>query len=77
MVKGIAFSPDSTKIAIGQTDDIVFVYKIGEDWYVYNNFYYVAFCRLFNIINVFNYVIKMPSVIYASVIYASIINAFL
>ena len=32
MVKGLAFSPDSTKIAIGQTDDIVFVYKIGEDW---------------------------------------------
>ena len=36
MVKGIAFSPDSTKIAIGQTDDIVFVYKIGDDWYVYD-----------------------------------------
>ena len=32
MVKGIAFSPDSTKIAIGQTDNIIFVYKIGEDW---------------------------------------------
>jgi len=38
MVKGMAFSPDSTKIAIGQTDDIVFVYKIGEDWYVYNHY---------------------------------------
>jgi len=37
MVKGIAFSPDSTKIAIGQTDDIVFVYKIGDDWYVYQD----------------------------------------
>lgn len=36
MVKGIAFSPDSSKLAVGQTDDIVFVYKIGEDWYVYN-----------------------------------------
>jgi intraflagellar transport protein 172 len=32
-IKGIAFSPDSTKIAIGQTDQIVFVYKIGDDWY--------------------------------------------
>ncbi|CAI9571384.1 unnamed protein product [Staurois parvus] len=32
MVKGMAFSPDSTKIAIGQTDNIVYVYKIGEDW---------------------------------------------
>lgn len=32
MVKSIAFSPDSTKIAIAQTDNIIFVYKIGEDW---------------------------------------------
>ncbi|VCW84305.1 unnamed protein product [Gulo gulo] len=32
MVKGVAFSPDSTKIAIGQTDNIIYVYKIGEDW---------------------------------------------
>lgn len=31
-VKGIAFSPDSTKIAVGQTDNVVFVYKIGEEW---------------------------------------------
>ena len=31
MVKGMAFSPDSTKIAIGQTDNIIYVYKIG-DW---------------------------------------------
>ncbi|XP_062822761.1 intraflagellar transport protein 172 homolog isoform X1 [Anolis carolinensis] len=32
VVKGMAFSPDSTKIAIGQTDNIIFVYKIGEEW---------------------------------------------
>ncbi|XP_072763581.1 intraflagellar transport protein 172 homolog isoform X3 [Anoplolepis gracilipes] len=32
MIKGIAFSPESTKIAVGQTDCIVYVYKIGEDW---------------------------------------------
>ncbi|KAJ9575458.1 hypothetical protein L9F63_007663, partial [Diploptera punctata] len=32
VVKGIAFSPDSTKIAVGQTDNIIFVYKIGEEW---------------------------------------------
>ncbi|KAM7325200.1 hypothetical protein ACRRTK_015453 [Alexandromys fortis] len=32
MVKGMAFSPDSTKIAIGQTDNIIYVYKIGGDW---------------------------------------------
>ncbi len=34
LVKGLAFSPDSTKVAIGQTDNIIFVYKIGDDWYV-------------------------------------------
>ena len=38
IVKGMAFSPDSTKIAIGQSDNIVFVYKIGEDWYVEDDF---------------------------------------
>ncbi|XP_048371540.1 intraflagellar transport protein 172 homolog [Sphaerodactylus townsendi] len=32
VVKGMAFSPDSTSIAIGQTDNIIFVYKIGEEW---------------------------------------------
>uniref|UniRef100_A0A8C3Y295 Intraflagellar transport protein 172 homolog n=1 Tax=Catharus ustulatus TaxID=91951 RepID=A0A8C3Y295_CATUS len=31
VVKGMAFSPDSTKLAIGQTDNIVYVYRIGED----------------------------------------------
>ena len=31
-IKGIAFSSDSTKLAVGQTDNIVYVYKIGEDW---------------------------------------------
>uniref|UniRef100_A0A3P9LP27 Intraflagellar transport 172 n=1 Tax=Oryzias latipes TaxID=8090 RepID=A0A3P9LP27_ORYLA len=30
-VTAMAFSPDSTKIAIGQSDNIIFVYKIGED----------------------------------------------
>lgn len=42
MVKGIAFSPESTKIAVGQTDCIVYVYKIGEDWQVlmFNVFHY-------------------------------------
>lgn len=32
IIKGIAFSPDSTKLAIAQTDNIVYVYKIGENW---------------------------------------------
>jgi len=32
VVTSIAFSPDSTKLAIGQSDNIVFVYKIGLEW---------------------------------------------
>ena len=31
-VKGVEFSPDGTKLAVGQTDNIVFVYKVGEEW---------------------------------------------
>ncbi|XP_069580919.1 intraflagellar transport protein 172 homolog [Brachyistius frenatus] len=31
-VNDLVFSPDSTKIAVGQSDNIVFVYRIGEDW---------------------------------------------
>ncbi|KAJ3607079.1 hypothetical protein NHX12_026594 [Muraenolepis orangiensis] len=32
VVKDMAFSPDSTKIAIGQSDNIIFVYRIGDEW---------------------------------------------
>ncbi|KAE9551982.1 hypothetical protein FO519_004806 [Halicephalobus sp. NKZ332] len=32
LVTSLVFSPDSTKLAIGQTDNIVFVYKLGETW---------------------------------------------
>ncbi|XP_063226619.1 intraflagellar transport protein 172 homolog isoform X1 [Bacillus rossius redtenbacheri] len=32
IVKGLAFSPDSTKLAVGQTDNIIFVYRIGDEW---------------------------------------------
>ena len=28
----MAFSPQSDKLAIAQTDNMVFVYKIGSDW---------------------------------------------
>lgn len=31
-VKGLAFSPDSAKIAVGQSDNIIYVYKLGEAW---------------------------------------------
>ncbi len=32
VVRGLEFSPDSSKLAVGQTDNIVFVYKLGEEW---------------------------------------------
>ncbi len=32
LVKGLCFSPDSTKLAIAQSDNIVFVYKLGLEW---------------------------------------------
>ena len=31
-IKGMAFSPDSSKLAIAQSDNIVFVYKLGLEW---------------------------------------------
>ena len=31
VVTGVAFSPDSTKLAVGQSDAIVYVYKLGLD----------------------------------------------
>lgn len=33
-VKALVFSPDSTRIAIGQTDNITYVYRIGKTWCV-------------------------------------------
>ncbi|CAM9498790.1 unnamed protein product, partial [Choristocarpus tenellus] len=32
IVRAMHFSPDSTKLAIAQSDNIVFVYKLGLDW---------------------------------------------
>ena len=32
VVRALAFSPDCTKIAIAQSDSIVFVYKLGTEW---------------------------------------------
>ena len=32
VVRGMAFSPCSTKLAVGQSDNIVFVYKLGAEW---------------------------------------------
>ena len=31
-VNGLAFSPDSTKLAIAQSDNIVYVYNLGSAW---------------------------------------------
>ncbi|GFH08379.1 WD_REPEATS_REGION domain-containing protein [Haematococcus lacustris] len=32
IVRAMAFSPDSTKLAIAQSDNIVFIYRLGESW---------------------------------------------
>jgi intraflagellar transport protein 172 len=32
IVRGMCFSPDSTKLVIAQSDNIVFVYRLGLDW---------------------------------------------
>mmetsp|Transcript_12954 Transcript_12954/g.39944 ORF Transcript_12954/g.39944 Transcript_12954/m.39944 type:complete len:135 (+) Transcript_12954:73-477(+) len=32
VVRAMQFSPDSTKLAIAQSDNIVFVYKLGLEW---------------------------------------------
>ena len=31
VVRAMAFSPDSTKLAVAQSDNIVFVYRLGSD----------------------------------------------
>ena len=32
VVRDMAFSPDSTKLAIAQSDNIIFIYKLGNVW---------------------------------------------
>lgn len=32
LVRALAFSPDSTKLAVAQSDNIVFIYKLGSTW---------------------------------------------
>lgn len=32
MIRAIAFSPDSTRLAVAQSDNIVYVYKLGAAW---------------------------------------------
>ena len=32
LIRGLEFSPDSQKIAVAQSDNIVFIYKVGLDW---------------------------------------------
>ena len=31
-VCGVAFSPDSTKLAVAQSDCVVYIYKLGLEW---------------------------------------------
>ena len=32
IIRGMAFSPDSTKLAIAQSDAILFIYRLGSEW---------------------------------------------
>lgn len=32
VIRGLAFSPDSTRLAVAQSDNIVYVYKLGDNW---------------------------------------------
>ena len=32
VIRGMAFSPDSIKLAIAQSDNIVYIYKLGVEW---------------------------------------------
>lgn len=32
VIRSIAFSPDSTRLAVAQSDNIVYVYKLGGTW---------------------------------------------
>lgn len=32
-IRAVAFSPDSTRLAVAQSDNIVYVYKLGTDWH--------------------------------------------
>ncbi|KIZ07625.1 Intraflagellar transport protein [Monoraphidium neglectum] len=32
LIRGLAFSPDSSKLAVAQSDNIVFVYRLGAGW---------------------------------------------
>lgn len=41
LVNALAFSVDGSMLAVAQTDNIVFVYKIGYDWFVSKIFSYL------------------------------------
>nr|CDJ87483.1 intraflagellar transport protein 172 homolog [Haemonchus contortus] len=32
VIKSVCFSPDSSRLAVAQTDNVVYVYKVGESW---------------------------------------------
>lgn len=57
VIVGIAFSPDSTKIAVAQSDCIVYVYRIGEKWgdKKVRNLSYIQFSKPKNFRN-FNFI---------------------
>uniref|UniRef100_A0A3Q2XZS2 Intraflagellar transport protein 172 homolog n=1 Tax=Hippocampus comes TaxID=109280 RepID=A0A3Q2XZS2_HIPCM len=46
VVNDMAFSPDSTRIAIGQSDNIIYVYRIGEDCKIHCVSFFSSVTRL-------------------------------
>ena len=56
-VVAMAFSPDSTKLAIAQSDNIVFIYKLGLEWgdkkSICNKFHQQASVRVHKLHNIY------------------------
>ena len=48
IVRGLEFSPDSSKIAVGQTDNIVYVYRVRN---VLTGYHVILASHILNILN--------------------------
>ncbi|PIO75439.1 WD domain, G-beta repeat protein [Teladorsagia circumcincta] len=40
-IKSVCFSPDSSRLAVAQSDNVVYVYKLGESWQVFDPIFLV------------------------------------
>ncbi|KAK6016017.1 WD domain, G-beta repeat protein [Ostertagia ostertagi] len=38
-IKSVCFSPDSSRLAVAQSDNVVYVYKLGESWQVFDSIF--------------------------------------